>query len=590
MPDTRSTFGSALARLGLFALLLFAVWNALDGFDFFQVLRYQLARRDVVAPATKALLFAGAYFSCLAGLVVLYVHARRPVRWAALFLTVVAVTIDLGFARFNGYGFTYHEASLIWSEAAFISDALDFGLATYLPFLIGSTAAAVAFERWLRPRLPALSSPLWLVVPLVAGGLTMELLERTHTKVYQVPVPYRVAMLAEHTWRHRLLYYGKRDAPHFAPSGPPLASHILMVVDESVTGDMLGINGDEHDTTPFLASRSDEILNYGVASAISNLSSTSNIVMQSGVRLDQIPDRELRALKNPNVFSYMQAAGLRAFMIDAQIYSDKPTNLMTGFDLEALDGHLFVRVHELSAAEHEMDFRALDHVEAIIDANPRTFVYLVKSGAHFPYDAKYPPEETHFRPTLASGGEGGNLEKTRNSYRNAIRWTVDAFLAELVRRFEARGTDLVVLYTADHGQSLDEAVDDEGATRHARPSRWPHAQPIDPPPQQASVPLLLLATRPETREVLHALYRPSLRDRASAFAIFPTLLRIAGYDEHAVRERYGPTLFDPAPQHPSRRFVSGNLFGIGGGFYQNRLIREATYLNDFDPPCEDDCP
>ena len=37
----------------------------------------------------------------------------------------------------------------------------------------------------------------------------------------------------------------------------------------------------------------------------------------------------------------------------------------------------------------------------------------------------------------------------------------------------------------------------------------------------------------------------------------------------------------------SRRFVSGNLFGIGGGFYQNTLIRVATFLNEFDRPHTD---
>jgi lipid A ethanolaminephosphotransferase len=503
-------------------------------------------------------------------------------------LTGVAVTTDSGFRHFNGYGFTYHEASLIWAEKEFIGDALTLDVGAYaIPALL-SIACVVAFERYGTVVLPVIRSWLALIIPLAAIPISQGLLERTYAKVYQVPIPYRVWLLAEHTHRHQLLFYGERDSPYFEPTAQPLADHILLIVDESVTGDMLQVNGAAEATTPYLESVAAKIVNYGNTAAASNLSSTSNIIIQSGLRVDEIPDRELRALKNPNLFSYMKAAGFRTHLIDAQIYSDKPTNLMTGFDLEKLDGHLFVRVAEVSAPEYEMDLRALDYAHEIISKSERSFTYLVKSGAHFPYDAKYPPDQIFFEPTLSSGGTGNNLEKTLNSYRNALRFTVDEFIRSIFERYEGTSTSLLVIYTSDHGQSLLEAVDDGGPPRMGMPRRWPHAAPVDPPAQQGSVPLVLFAFDADVRSALSDRYSPSLRDRVTAFEIFPSVLELAGYPAEAVRRRYGPSLFDVTTPRPPRRFVSGNLFGIGGGFYQNLLIREATFLNDFDEPSTED--
>jgi lipid A ethanolaminephosphotransferase len=577
-----------MLRLFLFAAGLFVAYNLVDGFDFFNVVRYQLARNDIPNPVYNTSVYIGAYLLCLAGLVILHLHRSRWLRWPAHGVTVVTLTVYLGFKKFNGYGFTYHEASLIWAESAFIGDALWFGVVDYGIPLLGAIAVVASFERWLRPALPTSRSWTLCIVPLVAVFVYQELLERTYTKVYQTPIPYRVALLAEHTYRHRLLFYGRREEPYFHPVREPVSRHVLLVVDESVTGDMLGVNGAPEDTTPFLDSIPNEIFNYGVASAVSNLSSTSHIVMESGLRRDQIPDRELRALKNPNLFSYMQRAGFRSFLIDAQIYSDKPTNLMTGYDLEKLDGHLFVRVAEVTAPEFEMDLRALDHIAKIISENESSFVYFVKSGAHFPYDSKYPADRAFFQPTLSSGGKDGNLEKTLNSYRNALRWTVDEFSRKIFERFERSGVDLLVIYTSDHGQSLADAVEDSGAPRRGRPVRWPHAVPVDPPAQQASVPLILFAFDPDAHAALTSLYQPSLMNRASAFEIFPSLLQLAGYDYGQIREHYEPSIFDGGAPRTPRHFVSGNLFGIGGHFYQNKLIRDATYVNAFDPDEEVD--
>ena len=62
------------------------------------------------------------------------------------------------------------------------------------------------------------------------------------------------------------------------------------------------------------------------------------------------------------------------------------------------------------------------------------------------------------------------------------------------------------------------------------------------------------------------------------------LVELAGYAAGDVGRHYHPSIFDAGADRSRRVFVSGNLWGIGGGFYQNWLIGSAYYLNEFVPP------
>lgn len=235
-------------------------------------------------------------------------------------------------------------------------------------------------------------------------------------------------------------------------------------------------------------------------------------------------------------------------------------------------------------AEYEFDRRAIDRIEGIIRDNERSFTYLLKVGAHFPYDEKYPEAEKVYRPTLSDGGEGGNLEKTLNSYDNALRWSVDGFIQALFERFAGSDRRILMIYTSDHGQSLGTAVEDSGMPYLDRPARWPHGTPADPPRAQAAVPLILFGFGEGMQELLRGLFLPALRDRVSQFELFPSLLQLAGYAYPEIREHYHHSLFDPVPPRSRRVFVSGNLFEIGGGFYNHELVQSTCYINEFDAP------
>jgi glucan phosphoethanolaminetransferase (alkaline phosphatase superfamily) len=532
--------------------------------------RFQLGRQDTAVPLRNTFFYLAAYLAAVLGLAVAWCH-RPPIRIAAMALSIVAACIHAALAAVNGVGFTHHEAALLLTEWEFLGDAMSFFLPRYAA-AAGAALLGGALAAWLVLRVgPRLRSWLWLLLPLAAGWAAHQVVVQTFGKIYQFPPPFRVALLTGWAFEHRLPVYTEREAPYFQAKGPPLADHILLVVDESISGHWLGVNGAPVATTPWLSSKPAGVFNYGIASAISNLSSSSNLVLQAGLRPDQLPDRELRSLRGPNLFSYLSAAGFHTALIDAQTYSDSPPNLMTGFDLRRIDTVVRIRETVSGLPEHAIDFEAMPMIRRLLDSHARTFTYLVKTGAHLPYDDKSPSDE---RPFTQPGSRGA--QSIREAYWNATRWTADHFLRELSDVLEAGGRDVLVVYTSDHGQWL---ADEQTAGRAISP----HATVLDPPAEQASVPLLLLAYGPRTRPAIEARFSERLVDAASAYEIFPTVLQAAGFASADTATRHAPSLFEVNAARGPRTFVSGNIFGTNPGAYVlNRGVGEDCFANLFD--------
>jgi glucan phosphoethanolaminetransferase (alkaline phosphatase superfamily) len=311
------------------------------------------------------------------------------------------------------------------------------------------------------------------------------------------------------------------------------------------------------------------------------LSASANIALQSGLKPNQLPDLELRALKNPSIFSYMEAADFPPYLIDAQIYSDKPNNFMTGFDLDALAGHRVVRRLKVGLAEHEMDFAASEMLAEIIRSEPRSFTYILKAGAHFPYTEKADLSSRPFQPALRAGSATRGTQKTLHSYLNALTWTVDAYLKDLIETLERTGKRVLIIYTSDHGQSVFEPVD--GGPHMG----FPHATAVDPPIYQAMVPLILFGVGADVSERLSARCDPALRDRVSAFEIFSSALILAGYDYAEIRDYYHHSLFDTHAARDNRVFASGDIFQPAAGVeHELHRAKPRFFLNRFELPQE----
>ena len=561
--------GSTWGRWLLAIVASLAALAAIDGADLWTGTLFQLDRADTARPTRNALVFAGVYLAAAGSLLACILHRSPWVAGTIALWTSLAVAIELGLRGVVGNGLGHHEASLLVTEYAFLGDATRFFSSAWvgpaLAGFVGGIATSLAL-RWLGPR----TGSVFPVLALAASvALAFTTVTRTFGKVYEFPIPVRLPTLVAWAANNTAPFYGEREAPRFQPSVPPLAEHVVLVVDESVSAQFF-----DAATTPWLASRPRGTFDYGAASAVSNLSSISNLVMQSGLRQDQFPDTELRTLKSPNIFSYFERAGFETALIDSQTYGDKAPNGMTGFDLAGIDVHLRLRELRPSQPEYAYDFEAIRDVTELVEGSTRSFTYLLKTGAHFPYLDKAPPDERPFQPTSKTGAIGRDPDRIRNDYRNAIRWTTDRFLEELLAALERTERDVVVLYTSDHGQSLEAAFDSKRFT--------PHATAIDPPSEQALVPLVLLAAGERARTLLTDRHLPARYDSVSAFEIFPTLLYFAGYHDPAVTLTHGPHMFDAGAERPERVFLSGNVYGGASGMLVlNPRIDDAGGINRF---------
>ncbi|MDR1613337.1 MAG: sulfatase-like hydrolase/transferase [Planctomycetota bacterium] len=374
------------------------------------------------------------------------------------------------------------------------------------------------------------------------------------------PIYVRVpAFYAMYEKIERMLYTGKRDAPLLKPgdySGAP--KHIVMIMDESVCGRVLSINGFNQPTTPFLENR-DELINYGSASSSTNASSSSNIILLSGLQMRDLPDVGQLGLRRALLTDYARLAGRKAYYMDCQ--NARLQNYLRFRDMSSFV-YLHYAVNKGIIEEWKRDSQGLSDYAALIAESPEpTFTFFLKTGCHFDYEDKYNPDADYDEIATA-----GNIPET---YLRSVRWAVDEFFRELQERLN--GEDVLIVYTSDHGQSFVGGI-------------LPHTVIDNPPAEQADVPLFIWPLSKNAREWVNAKggFVSENRDQATHFQVFPSLLILMGYDADEVHNLFGASLFGLPPKE--RFFLSGFVFGeLKSGLTNiNRFIhqREPINLND----------
>lgn len=353
-----------------------------------------------------------------------------------------------------------------------------------------------------------------------------------------------VVVTARTLLKSHLMYNGPREAPKltFRPSNGS-KSHILFVMDESIAGYALGIDGCRYHTTPFLQTQGfPHFNNYGIACSAGNYSSLSNIITTSGIRMDQVPDRSQLSMRQASLFGYARAAGRKAWYIDAQ-----NAHLMNYMMLRDLIDFTYVPVADKfdDSPLYTYDRKGVAKISEILhDASEPAFVFLLKTGAHTVFSDKFPPGMKE------EGLIATNKEATH--YLKAVKWAVDDFFLELFQAL--KGLDVIVVYTSDHGVHIDfQAESSDNNLYYGRRN--------DPSMQEVSVPLFIWTSSEQAQTDFQNAggFVADNFGAASHFQLFPTFLRLMGYDGEEVRREYGNSLFDP-PSLP-RRFVSRFFIG-----------------------------
>jgi lipid A ethanolaminephosphotransferase len=258
-------------------------------------------------------------------------------------------------------------------------------------------------------------------------------------------------------------YHGPRDdLPAFHASQRPPDS-IIYVIDESVRGSNLSLNGYPRATTPFLQSLEARGLlkNLGICVAAGSFSHISNAYLVTGHNV--FPDDAFRTARNPTIFDYAKKMGYETIYIDIDQGSLSPLmKAARGGPVRSLDGWMT----EQSLKERDVDLETTKDVgvarvlSSLLNERGGYFVLVNKKGLHFSYRNRYPDDtaSTIWRPVMEPSESidprPAGRERLVNTYDNGIRFQVDEFFRVFVS--ETTNQNYVVLYTSDHGQTLAE--------------------------------------------------------------------------------------------------------------------------------------
>jgi glucan phosphoethanolaminetransferase (alkaline phosphatase superfamily) len=411
-------------------------------------------------------------------------------------------------------------------------------------------------------------SGLFGLLPIVAGVLVASVIVYTKGGTQAFPVPFAtfanasivlVSASKGQSWPNPDPNFSrdvvKLSDARIEGAVHPIFNKIVMIMDESVRGDSLSLNGATHNTTPFLKS-TDHLINFGVAISGANCSSVSRAIFRFGMRQSDLPNNWREGLTRPTIWQLAHRAGYKTVHLNA--WSNPLLQRISGLS-PAEEAQVDSNVAMLENPGYLRDQKLVDKLLRVLKDDGPAFIYVDKYGIHFPYSDKYPPDfhafpepvgsktpnqqqassETFLKGFMPPSGKDFSESEIAH-YPNAIVWSVDEFFRRLLPGVDLSKT--LIVYTSDHGQSL-------------LPGHLTHCSTTQTVPEgEAYVPLFAITSLPEFEQHLEN-GAASGFGRFSHFEVFPTLLLAMGYDPGWVKRTYGPSLME-SPS-PDRKFMIG---------------------------------
>lgn len=500
---------------------------------------YYIDRLNAIGLSFAVLLF-GAMFLALTFALYLMAYIRqtliRHVFALAMFVSAVffdvytRVTAD--YLTYSGFVSMVYSGGFIQEAAYQYRDAILRGVLSGLLLLFGIG---------LKPRHGlAIPNVLRVAAPL-CGVLLLSavLFLRAGEGARGLPIMYTpLAYLNLFAYEALHNTVGPREPVTLARTSQAVGHDIVLIIDESISGNYLDINAPFGVHSNLKQARPGvDIFNYGYAASIANCSADTNVTLRyGGTRADYM--RINTTL--PSIWQYAKKAGLRTVYIDAQRTAGNLQNLMT--DTEKKDIDQFVQFDQTSVRDRDMA-AAAKLIELLNDDKPQ-LVVINKVGAHFPVHDKYPDGFMAYRPTLPRGqftevadtgerngfnGQPDDWVLYRNAYKNTVLWNVGEFFA----RVFAQGNlnNALLIYTSDHGQDLHERGN-PGLNTHCGG---------DPVEEEGLVPLVVIQGS-ALKTLDWSAQLAANKDRSSHYNIFPTLLQLMGYDLAGIEAVYGKPL------------------------------------------------
>ena len=350
-------------------------------------------------------------------------------------------------------------------------------------------------------------------------------------------------------------YRGPRDdLPLFHASHRPHDS-IIYVIDESVRGSTLSLNGYPRATTPFLQylQTQGRLKNLGICVAAGTASHISNAYLITGH--NAFPDVDFRTDRNPSIFDYAKKMGYETVYIDidggylSQLLKAAGDGPVRSLD-RWMDSQSFVECHV--DLETTKDLGVAGFLSGLLNERGGYFILINKKGLHFRYRNRYPDDMVSaiWKPVMGASESidpsMAGREKLVNTYDNGIRFQVDEFFRVFVSG--TTNQNYVILYTSDHGQTLAE----HGKVyTHMKPDKV-----------IVDVPDFLVSGKQYSKKGLLAGIPPGIR--VSHLNNFATLLDLMGVPMSLRVRPYDKSIFSLTDQdNKVRSYMSGSLHGLG---------------------------
>ncbi|MGN8276701.1 sulfatase-like hydrolase/transferase [Pseudomonas sp. SMN5] len=459
----------------------------------------------------------------------------------ALAMFVSAVFFEV-YGRVTDSYLTYSQFVSLMYSGGFIQEAAY----QYRQVIISAAAGGLLLLLGigLKPR-RRMAIPAWLPVAAPVLGvllLSAVLFVRAGEGARGLPIMY-TPLAYLNLFGYEVLHntIGPREPIGIARLTSPINHDIVLIIDESVAGNYLDINTAGGVPTGFETPPDGvHVFNFGYAASIANCSADTNVTLRyGGTRADYVRINSTL----PSIWQYAKKAGLRTVYIDAQRTGGNLQNLMTDGEKQDIDE--FVQFDQARVLDRDM--AAAAKLIELLGDDRAELVVVNKVGAHFPVHDKYPDEFMRYRPALPRGqyqdisdtgnrdgfnGQSDDWVLYRNAYRNTLLWNVGEFFKRIFQ--QGNLSNAVVIYTSDHGQDLHERGN-PGLNTHC--GGYPVAE-------EGLVPLVVIEGAP-----LHTLDWQRAwaqnKDRSSHYNIFPTLLRLMGYEPSAIEAAYGKALDQP---------------------------------------------
>ncbi|MDN3646358.1 hypothetical protein QWY75_09110 [Pontixanthobacter aestiaquae] len=475
--------------------------------------------------------FAAAYVRC------------AWLRWSFAVFLALSTAIVLGAGAVTGVPISFFDFVTMIDARSALPDmyAMHGGIIMWasLPALLalfGVGLSPPAYPKWLDAKTVQVGM---ILLALVAAGFLIRTVYGTQGAVKAHAAPWLgLSYAALYGYESTQGHVGVREQVALPLSGGPPARDIVLIVDESVAGPYLDLINPDGERSGLLdAGRSWNVANFGITSSMTNCSMATNAGLRFGAQRDDF--RRNIALA-PSIWAHAQSAGLRTVYMYGQ-RGGRSENYMTDAEKLDIDEEIYFDGVEASLR----DFRIADALAERLNNGVPEFILVNKYGVHFPLK-DIVPDENAKQPDMegaaiiaggiplgeeASGPDGWAVYKA--AYRRAVSRSVGGFFDHLDAQLAEDAPPFTMIYTSDHGQQFHE---------RGLPGELVHCRK-DAVMEEAVVPLAIVENEPAMIDWQQA--ATANRNRKSHFQIFPSLLRIMGYETNGVRGKYGPDLIDP---------------------------------------------